>query len=56
VQDFVADELWTGWPACTTHGTGLFPELGEGAPAWFCRRHNYVAAPIGRLTGTAGRG
>jgi hypothetical protein len=49
LRDHVVDDLWTVWPSCPQHGSGLDPQPLAGQPVWFCRRGDHSVSRIGEL-------
>jgi len=49
LQSEIAEDLWTAWPACRAHGSGLHPMHADGDAFWYCRAGNHQVAAIGGL-------
>lgn len=50
LQGEIADDLWTVWPTCKSHGGGLDAKARDGQAVWHCRLGNHRVATIGQLT------
>ncbi|MDQ2751134.1 MAG: hypothetical protein M3Y44_16625 [Actinomycetota bacterium] len=49
LQGEIADDLWTVWPTCKSHGGGLDAKARDGEAVWHCRLGDHSVAAIGRL-------
>ena len=49
LQGEIADDLWTVWPTCKSHGGGLDARARDGEAIWHCRLGNHRVAAIGQL-------
>jgi hypothetical protein len=49
LQGEIVGDLWTVWPVCPSHGSGLDPKISDGKAVWSCRAEAHVVAVIGGL-------
>jgi hypothetical protein len=50
LQGEIAEDVWTVWPICPTHGCGMNPVTSEVGAVWVCRADEHHVAAIGQLT------
>ena len=55
IADYLQGEImedsavWTAWPTCPAHHNGLYAQVHDGVPVWYCRTGYHPVAAIGQL-------
>jgi hypothetical protein len=50
LQGEIVEDLWTAWPTCPAHRSGLHAMASNGDAIWFCRTGKHRVAAVGQLT------